>query len=66
MSRDYAQEGYPYGIHAEYTSQSPESADVNFRKSPNTGSSVDVRGNAVLKPRAIPTQAEADAVKAGR
>lgn len=60
MSRDYAQEGDPYGIHAEYTSQSAVEPSRPMRD-PN----LDVRGNALCVPRGIPTQAEADAVKAG-
>lgn len=64
--RDYAQIGDPYGISAEYRQQSAESADANFRKRSTGSSSVDVRGNEVMRPRGIPTQAEADAIVAGR
>lgn len=58
MSRDYSQLGDPYGI-SEYTSQSFVEAS-----SPMRDSSLDVRGNAVLKPRGIPTQEECDKIKA--
>lgn len=56
--RDYSQVGDPYGIAAEYASQSFAEAS-----SPMRDSSTDVRGNAVLKPRGIPTQEECDAIK---
>lgn len=58
ISRSHAGEGDPYGI-SEYTSQSFVEAS-----SPMRDSSLDVRGNAVLKPRGIPTQEECDAIKA--
>lgn len=59
--RDYSQEGDPYGITAEYTSQSAvESAAGRM-----TSGSVDVRGNTLLKPRTLPTQDEADAIAKG-
>lgn len=61
MSRDYSQPGDPYGIAAEYTSQSAAEPSR-----PMLDQSVDVRGNALCMPRGIPSQAEADAVKAGR
>lgn len=46
---DYSQADDPYGIAAEYTSQS---------------AAVDVRGNSPIVPRGLPTQEEADAIVA--
>lgn len=61
MSRDYSQDGDPYGIASEYTAQSPDqdSSGVVWKKS---GGDRDVRGNSLIQPRSIPTQAEADAI----
>lgn len=60
VSRDYSQPGDPYGI-AEYTAQSADQDTTSGKRSQGS-SAVDVRGNEVLKPRGIPTQAEADAI----
>jgi len=59
--RDYSQPGDPYRI-SEYTAQSADQdvESVGRQKSPST----DARGNSVCAPRALPTQAEADAIKA--
>lgn len=60
--RDYSQPGDPYGL-AEYTSQS---ADQDVERAPRVAVDdlVDVRGNEMLPARNVPTQAEADAIKA--
>lgn len=60
MSRDYSQPGDPYGI-GEYTAQSADQDTASVARSQGS-SAVDVRGNEVLKPRGIPTQAEADKI----
>lgn len=60
--RDYSQFGDPYGILEEYTAQSAD-RDVQVPyKSSGVAGSKDVRGNTILVPRGIPTQAEADAI----
>lgn len=66
MARDYSQPGDPYGIAAEYTVQSPESADVNGPVWQKSGGDRDARGNRLLVPRGIPTQEECDAIKGQR
>lgn len=60
--RDYSQAGDTYGIASEYTSQSAHSPSEYAPKG-NSGETFYVRGNAVLKPRGIPTQKECDAIK---
>lgn len=62
MARDYAQDGDPYGIREEYTSQSAD-GDVAGPVWQKAGGDRDVRGNRLMLPRSIPTQAEADAIK---
>jgi hypothetical protein len=57
VTRDYSQEGDPYGI-SEYTGQSP--VPPTEKKVRPDG---DVRGNSVCKPRGVPTQEECDAIK---
>lgn len=63
MARDYSQDGDPYGIRAEYTSQSADQ-DVGGPVWKKSGGDRDGRGNRLFTPRSIPTQAEADAIKA--
>lgn len=60
--RDYSQPGDPYGI-SSYTSQS---ADQDIERTPRAAvaDSVDLRGNETLPARNVPTQDEADAIKA--
>lgn len=58
MSRDYSQPADQYGIADAYTAQS-FTADSG---APMRSSDTDVRGNAILVPRGIPTQEEADAI----
>lgn len=58
--RDHSQPGDPYGITAVYTSQ----AFLEDSGSPMRDPNLDMRGNALCAPRGIPTQAEADAIKA--
>lgn len=77
MTRDYSQDGDPYGI-SEYTAQSAhdtnlsprleasiiEFAELESERSIETlRKMVDVRGNTLIAPRGIPTQKEADAIK---
>lgn len=62
--RDYSQPGDPYGV-AEYTSQSADQ-DLTGPVWQKSGGDRDVRGNTMFIPRGIPTQAEADAIVAGR
>lgn len=57
--RDHSQLGDPYGIAEEYTSQS----FLPSASSPIKQEGLDVRGNALLVPRSLPTQAECDAIK---
>lgn len=59
--RDYSQLGDPYKI-SEYTAQSADQElhDTVWKKS---GGDRDIRGNTLIQPRSIPTQAEADAIK---
>lgn len=57
--QDYRQKDDPYKI-SEYTAQSAiEPSKSNVRVDG------DQRGNTVMKPRGVPTQAEADAIKNG-
>lgn len=57
MSSDHSQPGDLYGI-SEYTSQSFTAEATKPMRSSDT----DIRGNTILKPRGIPTQAEADRI----
>jgi hypothetical protein len=59
--RDYSQKGDPYGINAEYTSQSL----LKDAGAPIQQDGYDARGNEMLEPRGLPTQAEADAIARG-
>jgi hypothetical protein len=59
--KDYSQIGDPYRIAAEYTAQSATTDVVH----PIQQVGLDVRGNQMLKPRSLPTQAEADAIMRG-
>lgn len=61
-NRDYAQPSDPYGIRAEYTNQSADTDVRGGGAEIAQSSSHDVRGNAVLESRSVPTQAEADAI----
>ena len=58
--RDYSQTGDPYGI-SEYTSQSADQ-ELHGKVWRKSGGDRDVRGCTTIKPRGIPTQAEADAI----
>jgi hypothetical protein len=60
--RDYSQDGDPYHITEEYTSQSADVEVISKKSSPKNSSTVDVRGNSLIVARPIPTQAEADAI----
>ena len=62
--RDYSQENDPYGIAEEYTVQSAD-REVQAPLWNKSGGDRDVRGNSLVKPRSIPTQAEADAIVKG-
>ena len=59
--RDYSQPGDPYGI-SEMTAQS---ADTDVLGTPwkKSGGDRDVRGNTLVRPRGVPTQAEADELR---
>jgi len=59
--RDHSQPGDPYRI-AEYISQSADTSPSTPKRDRSDG---DVRGNTLLPARAIPTQAEADAIMRG-
>lgn len=63
VTRDYSQPGDPYGV-SEYTAQSADSEvdGLGWKKS---GGDRDIRGNSLIQPRSIPTQAEADAIVKG-
>ena len=61
-NRDYSQPGDPYRIAQEYTAQSADQ-DVIGEQWNKAGGDRDVRGNSVMKPRGVPTQAEADAIR---
>jgi len=61
-NRDYSQDGDPYHIAEEYTSQSAEIEVKSNKSSPHNSGVVDVRGNSATGPRSVPTQAEADAI----
>lgn len=60
MSRDYSQVGDPYGIAAQYTSQSAVGASAPGR---DRSGNFDLRGNTIVRPRGVPTQEEADAME---
>lgn len=64
MARDYSQDGDPYGIRAEYTSQSADQ-DGDGPVWQKSGGDRDVRGNRLFVPRGIPTQEECDRIKGG-
>ena len=62
-NNNYAQDGDPYGIDTEYTVQS---AAVDLPRGPlwkKSGGDRDIRGNSIIQPRSLPTQAEADMIK---
>jgi hypothetical protein len=60
MKGDYAQDGDPYGIQSEYSSQSAATQETSKATTKLEGS--DERGCTVFTPRDIPTQAEVDAL----
>jgi hypothetical protein len=61
MNGDYSQKNDPYGIEAEYSSQSPMNSAYRSKNTTCT----DKRGNTLTKPRGVPTQDEADAIVKG-
>lgn len=61
-NRDYSQDGDPYGITEEYTSQSAAMNILPNESGSRNSGVVDVRGNSATGSRSIPTQAEADAI----
>jgi hypothetical protein len=60
MKGDYSQAGDPYGIEQEYSAQSAATVATSPKK-PSSGQG-DERGNTLMTPRGIPTQAEVDAI----
>jgi hypothetical protein len=60
MKKDYSQNGDPYGIAEEYTAQSAAVDLPTEPKCDKVGGDRDIRGNRLIQPRSVPTQAEVD------